>query len=38
MHWYAIGPTLTPLERAPAAETPGALWKALTKATRYTIK
>ena len=25
MHWYAIGPTLTPLERAPAAETPGVV-------------
>ena len=25
MHWYSIGPTLTPLERAPAAETPGVV-------------
>ena len=25
MHWYAIGPTLTPLERAPEAETPGVV-------------
>ena len=25
MQWYAIGPTLTPLERAPAAETPGVV-------------